>query len=165
MPNALLFEVERTAERGEALLQAKRSKTGPKSYHIVQEATMHRVGAGQTLSRIAKLYGGHWLELAKWNNLADPNRLEVGQLLSIPRRPCCAADVVCGEVVGGLQVWWGDPLPNASDSVNAARKRVAEAFFTAWGVAAKSAGLEWGGDWQLFPDAAHVQLPLEEVWK
>jgi lipoprotein NlpD len=44
---------------------------------------MHVVQPGETLSRIAQSYGRTWQELARWNNLADPNRLSVGQSLRV----------------------------------------------------------------------------------
>lgn len=49
--------------------------TGSGQVHVVQP--------GETLSRIAQSYGRTWQDLARWNNLADPNRLSVGQSLRV----------------------------------------------------------------------------------
>lgn len=44
----------------------------------------HRVRYGQTVKKVAKLYGMDWQEIVKANNLTDPYTLTVGQRLCIP---------------------------------------------------------------------------------
>lgn len=44
----------------------------------------HRVERGETLYRIGLAYGIAPRELARWNDIADPNRIEVGQVIVIP---------------------------------------------------------------------------------
>ncbi len=46
--------------------------------------TTHTVVAGDTLYKIGLTYGVSWVQLAQLNNLANPNRLTVGQVLQIP---------------------------------------------------------------------------------
>jgi len=43
----------------------------------------HRIQPGDTLVRIADSYRLNWRELARWNQLADPNQLEAGGLLRV----------------------------------------------------------------------------------
>ena len=47
-------------------------------------ATYHKVAKGQTLWRIARLYGMDVDELARMNNIRDSSKLEVGAQLIIP---------------------------------------------------------------------------------
>jgi lipoprotein NlpD len=44
-------------------------------------APTHVVKRGETLASIALQYGLDYRELAAWNNIVNPNRLEVGRLL------------------------------------------------------------------------------------
>ena len=44
----------------------------------------HVVKAGETLSRIAAMYGVTWQSIAQANNLANPNFIFTGQRLTIP---------------------------------------------------------------------------------
>ncbi len=46
--------------------------------------TVHTVRAGETLSSIARRYGVSVNDVARANDLADPDRLEIGQPLAIP---------------------------------------------------------------------------------
>ena len=46
-------------------------------------ATSYTVQPGDMLTKIGLDTGQSWHDLARWNNLADPNRLEVGQVLRV----------------------------------------------------------------------------------
>jgi LysM repeat protein len=46
--------------------------------------TQHVVKAGETLAKIGQQYGISWSLIAQANNLANPNRIFVGQVLCIP---------------------------------------------------------------------------------
>lgn len=48
------------------------------------EEQVHTVGAGDTLFRIGQLYGFTIEELATYNELVNPDRLEIGQQIRIP---------------------------------------------------------------------------------
>ena len=50
----------------------------------IPAATYHRVARGQTLWRIARMYGMEVDELAAFNRIQDTAKLEVGQQLAIP---------------------------------------------------------------------------------
>jgi len=45
--------------------------------------TTYTVQPGDMLTKIGMDTGQSWRDLARWNNLADPNRLEVGQVLRV----------------------------------------------------------------------------------
>lgn len=49
--------------------------------------TIHIVQAGENLYRIGLQYGFTYQELAIYNGLTNPDRLEIGQQLRIPPRP------------------------------------------------------------------------------
>ncbi|MGA1694023.1 MAG: peptidoglycan DD-metalloendopeptidase family protein [Burkholderiaceae bacterium] len=58
-------------------------------------AGMHRVKRGETLIGIALEYGVDWRELASWNQITNPNRIEVGQVLTVRApTPSVVASVV-----------------------------------------------------------------------
>lgn len=44
----------------------------------------HVVKAGDTLSAIGKTYGVNWKDIAKFNNIKNPNLIRVGQVIKIP---------------------------------------------------------------------------------
>lgn len=54
---------------------ASSSLAGQPGYYAVQP--------GDTLRRIALQYGTSWQDLAQWNDLGDPNVIEVGQVLRV----------------------------------------------------------------------------------
>lgn len=55
----------------------------------------YTVRSGDTLSQIAKQYGVNYMDIAKTNNIADPNRIYANQLLKIPgSSPAPAAPAV-----------------------------------------------------------------------
>lgn len=52
------------------------------------EARTYTVKPGDTLSEIAQQYGMPWRELASYNKITDPTRLQIGTVLRIPsKRP------------------------------------------------------------------------------
>ena len=57
-------------------------------------ATDYKVKAGDTLSEIAQANGADWHELAKINNLKDPDLILIGQTLSLDgvKRPPSGAE-------------------------------------------------------------------------
>ncbi|WP_333708909.1 peptidoglycan DD-metalloendopeptidase family protein [Tepidimonas ignava] len=57
----------------------------------------HTVRPGDTLYRIGLEHGQSWRDLAAWNNLSDPNRIEVGQVLRVV--PPTAEPVTAGDGV------------------------------------------------------------------
>ncbi|MDD4887880.1 MAG: peptidoglycan DD-metalloendopeptidase family protein [Thiomonas sp.] len=71
---------------------ASASLAGQPGYYTVQP--------GDTLRRIALQYGTTWQTLAQWNNLGDPNVIEVGQVLRVA--PPQGATQVAGTSVPPL---------------------------------------------------------------
>lgn len=57
----------------------------------------YTVRPGDTLYRIGLEHGHSWRDLAAWNNLSDPNRIEVGQVLRVV--PPTAEPVTAGDGV------------------------------------------------------------------
>src|SRR6059058_4661145 len=53
----------------------------------------HTVRPGETLVRIALESGQNWRDIARWNNIDNPNVIEVGQVLRVipPVAPASAA--------------------------------------------------------------------------
>ncbi len=54
---------------------------------VAAEVRTHTVVGGDTLFNIAKQYlgdGNRYQELAKFNNIANPDHIEVGQVINIP---------------------------------------------------------------------------------
>ncbi len=50
---------------------------------VEKPAPTHTVKRGETLASIALQYGLDYRELAAWNNIVNPNRLEVGRVLAL----------------------------------------------------------------------------------
>lgn len=103
--------------------QAKRSEEKPGEEEIItgeeieseEKAalpTIHKVAAGDTLWLIAEKYfdsGYNWVDIAKENNLQNPNYIEVNQELKIPktekRLPTAAISEESYTVVKGDNLW------------------------------------------------------------
>jgi LysM repeat protein len=56
-------------------VQAQQSAAAEPEYYVVRK--------GDTLGAIAKRFGLDYRELAKWNDIADPSRIEIGQRLRL----------------------------------------------------------------------------------
>lgn len=68
---------------GSARPVSRSTPTGASS--VESSGTEHVVQKGDTLATIAKRYGVPVADLAKANNLANPNDIKVGQKLTIPK--------------------------------------------------------------------------------
>lgn len=86
---------------------------GKPGYHTVQR--------GETLIRIALENGQNWRDIARWNNLEDPNRLEVGQVLRVAP-PTLATAAVPAPAASAVPA-----VPAASAASSAARGTVTTA--------------------------------------
>jgi lipoprotein NlpD len=59
------------------------SRPAPSAPSGEGRATTYTVQPGDMLTKIGMDTGQSWRDLARWNNLADPNHLEVGQVLRV----------------------------------------------------------------------------------
>ncbi|MBI5274948.1 MAG: peptidoglycan DD-metalloendopeptidase family protein [Burkholderiales bacterium] len=80
----------------------------------------YSVKPGDTLIRIALDNGQNWRDVARWNNLDNPNVIEVGQVLRVvppgaPVPPATAEGVVTRPVASASSA--ASPLPAASGAV------------------------------------------------
>ena len=69
--------------RPAAPVTESRSSTTTSSASNGERASTYTVQPGDMLTKIGMDTGQSWRDLARWNNLADPNRLEVGQVLRV----------------------------------------------------------------------------------
>jgi lipoprotein NlpD len=83
----------------------------PPGFENAGKPGYYAVKPGETLIRIGLETGQNWKDIARWNNLAQPNQIEVGQVLRVipPAsettgavvRPVTSGTVVTGPVTGG----------------------------------------------------------------
>ena len=59
---------------------------------------------GDTVRKVAEANGQNWRDIVRWNNLDNPNALEVGQVLRIVAPPAEAAAVATRPVAGAGRV-------------------------------------------------------------
>lgn len=82
----------------------------------------YTVKQGDTLIRIAMDNGQSWRDVAKWNSLDNPNKIEIGQVLrivppgAIPVEPRTPAAAVAAGVAAPVVV--GAPLPTPTISAS-----------------------------------------------
>ncbi|HEX2544818.1 MAG TPA: peptidoglycan DD-metalloendopeptidase family protein [Ramlibacter sp.] len=101
----------------------------------------HTVQRGETLIRIALENGQNWRDIARWNNLDDPNRLEVGQVLRVA--PPTATATAAAPAVPPASA--APPVPAASAAASASRAPATAAAPAP--AAASSADEEVGWGW------------------
>ncbi|MBL8485980.1 MAG: peptidoglycan DD-metalloendopeptidase family protein [Rhodocyclaceae bacterium] len=77
------------------------------------------VKRGDTLYRIALDHGVDYKELAAWNSLENPNRIEVGQQLRVaaPEGAAVAKPVAAGAPVETRPLGGGEPAPANTDTL------------------------------------------------
>ncbi len=104
----------------------------------------YAVKPGDALIRIALDNGQSWRDVAKWNSLENPNRIEVGQVLRVVPPGADASAVTAKPVIGAAKVE-SRPLdakpPAAAPSTPAAASSPASG--SAPTVAAEEDGLAW----------------------
>jgi LysM repeat protein len=97
-------------------------------------ATDYKVKAGDTLSEIAAANGADWHELARINNLKDPDLILIGQTLSLdgaksataPRKVTPKKKVVTKKTERKARTSRSEDRPATSVSMSAAWKKVAQ---------------------------------------
>ena len=132
----------------------------------------YTVKPGDTLIRIGLEHGYSWREIVRWNNLDNPNRIEVGQVLRVIP-PGIAPPAVAGtetEVVARPVTVppppVAAPLPAPGSSAAQASVAGASAPLAAAPVAAASAAAPAGGDEDLgwiWPASAAVVAGFDDA--
>ncbi len=72
----------------------------PPGFENAGKPGYYTVKPGETLIRIGLETGQNWKDLARWNNLAQPNQIEVGQVLRV--MPPGIVATTAGEDNGGV---------------------------------------------------------------
>ena len=102
----------------------------------------YTVKPGDALIRIALDNGQSWRDVAKWNSLENPNRIEVGQVLRVVP-PGVDASAVMAKPIASAPKVEARPL-DAKPPVAVARAPAASASPTPAAAAAEEDGLAWG---------------------
>ncbi|MGQ3052319.1 MAG: peptidoglycan DD-metalloendopeptidase family protein [Roseateles sp.] len=114
------------------------------------KAGYHTVKPGDALIRIALDNGQSWRDVAKWNNLENPNRIEVGQVLRVVP-PGVDPSAVTAKPVAGTAKVETRPLdakpPVAAASTAASAPSVAATTTPAPAAPTAAAGDEDGLSW------------------
>jgi LysM repeat protein len=84
------------------------------AYRMIKEAADYTVKAGDTLSQIAANNKVNTADLAKWNNIADPNKIGVGQKLTLSA-PAAQQNI---PVYNRIQIKPGQTLGGLSKTYN-----------------------------------------------
>lgn len=107
----------------------------PPGFENAGKAGYYTVKPGDTMIRIGMETGQSWRDIARWNNLTNPNLIEVGQVLRV--LPPAAAAVPPATVLAGARPATGAtaPAPAAAAPAAAAVTPVAPAGVTTTAVA------------------------------
>lgn len=121
------------------------------------------VRPGDTLIRIALENGQNWRDIARWNNLSDPNRLEVGQVLRV--LPPGSSAITLVTPPPSAPVPPGPAVPAGSGSIPAASAAPGPAAAPAPAPAAAPAASSTGEDepaW-IWPASGPVLAPFDDA--
>ena len=130
---------DRVATRPVAAAETK-PPPGPEN---VGKPGYYTVQKGDTLTRIGLEHGQAWRDLARWNNLSNPDVIEVGQVLRVA--PPGAAVDSAGVVVRPI----APPASNAASAAAPAPAKPASAPATGNAAAADDMGLAWPANGQV----------------
>ena len=125
-----------------APISDRSSITTSNSYQPIDRNTIrYTVQRGDTLSQIARRSGHSVHDLAGWNNLADVNALEVGQVLRVQPPEGAAATAVASS--SAVQVRSIDEARKESGKQTATQSSAAPAAVAANGSAKEVSGIVW----------------------
>ncbi len=118
----------------------------PPGFENAGKVGYYTVKPGETLIRIGLETGQNWKDIARWNNLEQPNQIEVGQVLRVtPPVTAVAATTESNGVVtrpiSSASIASGQVQPGQTSS--AAAKPSAAAAAAAEPAAAAESGLSW----------------------
>ena len=103
----------------------------------------YTVKPGDTLMRIGLDHGQAWRDLARWNNLSNPDRIEVGQQLRVAP-PASDAQAVVASPVSPAAATPAAPVASAPAAVASGARQAASPS-----VAEESLGLIWPAQGQV----------------
>ncbi|MBI3154070.1 MAG: LysM peptidoglycan-binding domain-containing protein, partial [Burkholderiales bacterium] len=83
LPQATGPAAPRAGDPAPGTVEARPSSTGASADAVQAGGGSYVVKPGDTLLRIALETGSNWRDLARWNQLEDANRIEVGQVLRV----------------------------------------------------------------------------------
>jgi lipoprotein NlpD len=116
----------------------------PPGFENAGKVGYYTVKPGETLIRIGLETGQNWKDIAAWNNLAQPNQIEVGQVLRVtpPTTTVAAAESngVVTRPIGSSSIASSQVQPGQASSAAA---KPAAAATAAEPAAATESGLSW----------------------
>lgn len=152
--------VERSSTLVEGKMPAKTSTTVASGAVATPSGDLYVVKKGDTLFSISLEHGQSYRDIAAWNNLEDPNRIQVGQQLRVAP-PIAAKESEAPVAVAKPVTVIGVPIETTSDSDS--RKLPAAAVAAATAVATVGDGLKHepkGGKQPYSPEAlVRMQKP------
>ena len=134
----------------------------------------YTVQPGDILTKIGLDTGQSWHDLARWNNLADPNHLEVGQVLRVvppvgePASVTTTTTTTTTAVVVPAAATFKPlpPIPNKASSASVASAAPAASAVPLTGAATPPAAVPHEGDDDLtwaWPAAGPVVAPFDDA--
>ncbi len=117
----------------------------PPGFENAGKVGYYTVKPGETLIRIGLETGQNWKDIARWNNLEQPNQIEVGQVLRVtpPTTTVAAAESngVVTRPINSASIASSQVQPGQASST--AAKPTAAATAAAEPAAATESGLSW----------------------
>jgi len=136
----------------------------PPGFENAGKVGYYTVKPGETLIRIGLETGQNWKDIAAWNNLAQPNQIEVGQVLRVTPPVVAGAAAVAAESngvvtrpIGSSSIAATQVQPGQASSA-AARPGATTAAEPAAAAAAAESGLSW-----IWPVPGPVLAGFDEV--
>ena len=132
----------------------------PPGFENAGKVGYYTVKPGETLIRIGLETGQNWKDIARWNNLEQPNQIEVGQVLRVTPPATAVATTESNGVVtrpiGSASIASSQVQPGQASS--AAAKPSTTAAAAAEPAAAAESGLSW-----IWPVPGPVLAGFDEV--
>lgn len=135
----------------------------PPGFENAGKPGYYTVKPGETLIRIGLETGQNWKDIAAWNNLAQPNQIEVGQVLRVVPPTAALAAAAAGPESNGVVTRPVGPSSITSTQVqpgqaSASAARPAAAPLAPESTAAAESGLSW-----IWPVPGPVIAGFDEV--
>ncbi len=161
-PNTAPVEDRRTPTSRPVMDPNTAAVRQPPGFENAGKAGYYTVKPGETLIRIGLETGQNWKDIAAWNILAQPNQIEVGQVLRVIPPVAAAASAAVPESsgvvtrpIGSASIAAGQVQPGQASSAAAKPGAAAPAAESA---AASDSGLSW-----IWPVPGPVLAGFDEV--